>query len=157
MTRAQEPTAVLPDDEQAQTRIQWTAMIVGVAFIVVGILGFIPGVTTGFHGSRSMAFSGLHAHAMLFGVFRVSVFHNGVHLLLGLIGMVSSFKPLWARWYLFLAGVVYLALCIFGFVVDRASSANFVPVNSADNWLHLVLAVALIVLGVVVGRSRAHH
>ena len=32
---------------------------------------------------------------------------------------------------------------------DEHSTANFVPVNSADNWLHFVLAVGMIALGAV--------
>jgi hypothetical protein len=31
--------------------------------------------------------------------------------------------------------------------------ANFVPVNTADNWLHLALGVGMIALGVLVGRQ----
>ncbi len=38
---------------------------------------------------------------------------------------------------------------VYGLWVDRASSLNFLPVNYADNWLHLGLAVGMIVLGVV--------
>jgi hypothetical protein len=39
-------------------------------------------------------------------------------------------------------------------VIDRDTDANFVPVNTADNWLHLALGVGMVVLGVVVGRER---
>jgi hypothetical protein len=45
-------------------------------------------------------------------------------------------------------------LFIYGLVVDHHSSANFVPVNDADNWLHLGLAVAMIALGAALGRRR---
>jgi hypothetical protein len=31
-----------------------------------------------------------------------------------------------------------------------------VPVNDADNWLHLGLAVAMIALGVALGRTHDH-
>ena len=49
---------------------------------------------------------------------------------------------------------MYLVLFIYGLVRDHDSSANFVPVNDADNWLHLGLAVAMIALGAALGRSR---
>jgi uncharacterized protein DUF4383 len=39
-------------------------------------------------------------------------------------------------------------------LIDQTSAANFVPVNMPDNWLHLLLAVAMIGLGVLVGRER---
>jgi Domain of unknown function (DUF4383) len=52
--------------------------------------------------------------------------------------------------------VVYLVLWVYGLVVDQASDANFVPLNTADNWLHLVLGVGMIALGVLPsGRRRA--
>jgi flagellar biosynthesis regulator FlaF len=33
------------------------------------------------------------------------------------------------------------------------AAANFVPFNSADNWLHLILGVAMIGLGLWLGRD----
>jgi hypothetical protein len=59
-----------------------------------------------------------------------------------------------ARSYLIGGGVVYLVLFVYGLVIDHHSSANFVPVNDADNWLHLGLAVAMIGLGAALGRTR---
>jgi hypothetical protein len=50
-------------------------------------------------------------------------------------------------------GAAYLVLRVCGFVIDRDTGANFVPVNPADNWLHLGLGVGMIALGVVVGRE----
>ncbi len=49
-------------------------------------------------------------------------------------------------------GVLYAAVWTYGLVVDQASSANFLPVNTADNWLHFMLAVAMIGLGLALGR-----
>ena len=51
--------------------------------------------------------------------------------------------------YLIIGGLVYLALWIYGLAVDHQSDANFVPVNNADNWLHLGLGVGMIVLGLI--------
>jgi hypothetical protein len=47
---------------------------------------------------------------------------------------------------------VYLVLWIYGLVIDQESAANFVPVNSADNWLHLILGLGMIALGVALSR-----
>jgi len=68
------------------------------------------------------------------------------------IALARTFNS--ARSYLIGGGVVYLVLFIYGLVVDHDSSANFVPVNDADNWLHLGLAVAMIALGAALGRTR---
>jgi hypothetical protein len=154
MTSTDHSSALVPDSQIARLHIQHAAVIVGGAFILVGILGFVPGVTTHYHGTGGMGFSGRNSSAELLGVFRVSVLHNGLHLLLGGAGLIASFKPLWARLYLLLGGVVYLVLFVYGLLIDFDSDANFVPLNSADNWLHLGLALAMIAVGLVVGRRR---
>jgi hypothetical protein len=154
MTGTGHPSTLAPAEEQARARVQTTAIVVAATFIVVGILGFVPGITSHYRGTGGMGFSGLNSHAELFGVFRVSVFHNGVHLLFGFVGAICSFTPKWARLYLIVGGAAYLVLFVYGFVIDRDTDANFVPVNTADNWLHLALGVGMVVLGVVVGRER---
>lgn len=61
--------------------------------------------------------------------------------------------------YLLAGGVIYLALAVYGFVIDHESDANFVPVNRADDWLHVVLGVATLALGAMAAREardRAH-
>ena len=50
-------------------------------------------------------------------------------------------------------GAVYLALWIHGVIINQASLANFVPLNTADNWLHLVLGIGMIGLGIALARS----
>ena len=136
----------------ARTPVQVVAAVVGVVFLLVGILGFIPGVTTDYD---MMSFAGHHSMAMLLGVFAVSVLHNIVHLLFGVAGLALSRTPGGARNFLIVGGVIYLVLWIYGLVIDHQSAANFVPLNTADNWLHLGLAVGMILLGLVVPRRTA--
>lgn len=57
-----------------------------------------------------------------------------------------------ARGYLISGGVIHAVLWLYALVIDRESQANFVPVNTADNWLHFVLAVGMIALGVLLSR-----
>ena len=52
-------------------------------------------------------------------------------------------------------GAIYLLLTVYGWVVDRHDDANFVPVDGADNWLHLVLGAGMIALALVFGRDPA--
>ena len=129
-------------------------MIIAAVFVLVGILGFIPGITTHY---GSMTFAGHHSHARLLGLFEVSVLHNLVHLALGAAGLVLARTWSGARAFLIVGGVIYLMLTLYGLVVDRNDPANFVPLNSADNWLHLVLGVAMVALGVLLGRGVAHR
>ncbi|SFQ59497.1 protein of unknown function [Amycolatopsis arida] len=119
-------------------------LAVAAVFLLVGILGFVPLANTDFD---QLAFAGPHSDAKLLGLFTVSVLHNAVHLLFAVAGFVMARTGRLARAYLLGGGAVYLGLWLYGLVVDEHSWANFVPVNDADDWLHLGLAAGMLLLG----------
>ena len=131
--------------------VQLAALAVGAVFLLVGILGFIPGITTDYD---TMSFASHHSQAKLLGIFNVSILHNLVHVAFGVAGIVLARAAATAKSYLIVGGVIYLALWLYGLVIDKDSAANFVPVNSADDWLHFVLGVGMVALGVLLGRNR---
>jgi hypothetical protein len=135
----------------ARTPIQIAALAVGAVFVLVGVLGFIPGVTTHYD---MLSAAGHHSGALLLGLFNVSVLHNVVHLLFGVAGVLLARTAPLARYYLIGGGLIYFLLFVYGLLVDHDSAANFVPLNTADNWLHLGLAVGMVGLGVLLS-SRA--
>ena len=131
---------------------QTLALLFGIAFLGSGVLGFIPGITTNY---AAMTFAGHESGAQLLGIFNVSILHNLVHLLFGIVGLALARTTVGARNFLIGGGAVYLLLWLYGLLIDKSSSANFVPVNNADNWLHLLLGVGMIALGFALGRRRA--
>ena len=130
--------------------VQAAAALVGATFLLVGVLGFIPGITTNYD---AMEGAGHQSHAELLGVFQVSILHNLVHLAFGVVGFLMARTARGAMTYLVGGGVVYLVLWLYGLVIDQDSAANFVPVNTADNWLHLGLGLGMVALGFALGRS----
>jgi predicted Na+-dependent transporter len=128
------------------------AYVVSAVFLLVGVLGFIPGVTTQYD---QMEFWSESSAAMLLGIFMVSVLHNLVHLAFGIVGFAMAGRPGGAKAYLIGGGLVYLALWIYGLVIDLDSQANFVPLNEADNWLHLGLAIGMVLLGLLPSGARS--
>jgi hypothetical protein len=120
-------------------------------FLLVGIAGFIPGLTTRYD---QLGFAGTGSMALLLGVFQVSVLHNIVHLLFGVVGLAAARRARGAKLFLIVGGIVYAVLWLYGLVVPMSSAGNFVPLNSADNWLHLVLAIGMILLGLLVPGVR---
>jgi hypothetical protein len=144
--------SALASDPQRPKRsqIQLGAAGFGVVFLLVGVAGFIPGITSHF---MDMGFAGRGSSAKLVGLFQVSVLHNIVHLLFGVAGLLFSGTPLRARNYLFGAGVAYAALFFYGIVVSYGSPANFVPFNAADDALHFALAGAMITASLVLDRG----
>lgn len=134
----------------ADTNVQKAALTVGIVFLLVGILGFIPGITSNYD---QMLFAGHDSQALLLGLFQVSVLHNIVHLLFGVVGIALARSFSGARNFLIWGGVIYLVLWIYGLVVGSDSGANFVPLNNADNWLHLLLGIVMIALGWFLSRT----
>ncbi len=126
------------------------ATAVGAVFLLVGVLGFIPGITTDYD---TMQFAGHESNAKLLGIFQVSILHNIVHLLFGVAGLAMARKASSAVTYLIGGGVIYLVLFVYGILVGHSSEGNFVPTNDADDYLHLVLGIGMIALGLI-GRKH---
>jgi hypothetical protein len=129
-----------------RTLVQSLAALVGVVFVLVGVLGFIPGITT---HSHDLSFAGHDSGAKLLGIFQVSILHNIVHLLFGIVGIALAKTADGARTFLVGGGAVYLVLWVLGVV----GGGDWIPVNTADNWLHFALGIGMIALGFVSSRG----
>jgi hypothetical protein len=145
MTTASTPRA------GTRTNVQKAALAVGAVFLLVGLLGFIPGITSQYD---QLSFAGHESGAMLLGLFQISVLHNIVHLLFGAAGIAMSRTISGARSYLLYGGIIYLVLWIYGLVIDQNSDGNFVPLNGADNWLHFLLGVGMVALALLLTRDH---
>jgi len=130
--------------------IQSVAMLMGVLFVVVGILGFIPGITTSYDGLK---FAGHNSDAQLFGIFDTSILHNIVHMLFGIAGIALARTIDGARTYLAGGGLIYLVLLAYGAIWHGETGTNWIPVNWADNILHLALGAGMVVIGVAVTKG----
>ena len=129
-----------------RSTLQTLTLLFGIVFLAVGILGFIPGITTHY---GDLSFAGEASASKLLGIFQVSVLHNIVHGLFGLAGLALAATPSGARTYLIGGGAIYLAL----FVIGIVGGGDWIPVDDADNWLHLLFGAAMIGLGVLTTRE----
>jgi hypothetical protein len=130
--------------------VQNAGMGVGIVLMLVGVLGFIPGITTQY---SELMFLGPDSHAMFLGLFQVSMLLNIVQLAIGATGWAMSRTEHGARNYLLGAGALYIVLSIFGLSVGVDSAANFLSLNMPDNWTHLVLGVLMIAAGWLFSRD----
>jgi uncharacterized protein DUF4383 len=140
-----------PIRERGRAPLAELGLIISIGFLAVGILGFIPGITTHY---SDLSFAGHDSDAKLLGVFQVSILHNLVHLLYGVAGLFLCRTVAGARTFLVGGGVIYLVLTVYGFLVSEGSGWNFVPVNRADNLLHLGLGIAMVAFGLLPERTR---
>ncbi len=130
--------------------IQSMAMLLGIVFLLVGILGFIPGITSNFD---DLKFAGHNSDAKLLGLFQISILENIIHLLYGVAGLALAKTWQGARTYFIGGGVIYLVLFVYGLITGNESGANFVPTNIAGDVLHLLLGLVMVGIGVVLGKA----
>ena len=126
--------------------LQKAARLVGIVFLLIGILGFIPGITEDAPGD----FAGEDSEGSLFGVFQTSILHNLVHGLFGVLGLVLSRTWEGARNFLIGGGIVYLILWLVGLL----GAMDWLPADDTDDWLHLALGVSMVALGLLLRGRR---
>jgi hypothetical protein len=120
-----------------RTPVQLAAALVGVVFVVLGLLGFVPGFTTHY---GELGFAGHGSGAKLLAIFQVSVLRNLLYLITGAAALVFARTVDGARSYLAGGGTVYLVLWVLGLV----GAAEWIPSNTADDWLQFGLGAAMI-------------
>lgn len=135
-----------------RTDVQNVGMGVGIVLIVVGVLGFIPGITTQYSELR---FLGPDSQAMFLNLFQVSMLLNIVQLAIGAVGLTMSRNGMGARNFLMGFGLLYIIFAVYGLIVGVGSAANFLSFNTLDNWAHMVLGVAMIGAGWLLSRHLA--
>jgi uncharacterized protein (UPF0333 family) len=128
------------------------AMVVGVVLVAAGIIGFF--YESSFTSDESV-------RKAVLGLLDVNGWHNVVHIATGVLGILAARTLASARTYCLAFGIVYLVVCIWGFIVGNDGSIlSIVPVNTEDNILHLLLAAggfAAYAASAPRGESRAAH
>ena len=127
------------------TTLQKLAGVFGVIFIIVAVLGFIA------PGGLVMAMD--PTTGMVLGVFPVNLLHNIVHLLFGIWGLVASRSWSGSKTFFTVGGIIYVILTCVGFLAP--TGFGLVPLGGADIWLHAVLAIAMLGLGLTAKAAPA--
>ena len=120
--------------------IKTAAVLFGIVFILIGILGFVPGITD---------------NHMLLGIFHVNPAHNVVHLLSGAAALFAGMTSAGAsRIYFRVFGVIYGLVAVMGFMVGDGMLLGLISNNTADTWLHVVIAAVSLLLGFMPARNE---
>ena len=122
--------------------VKSAAILFGIVFLVVGILGFVPAATPPMADGNG---------GMLLNLFHVNTAHNIVHLASGVVFLLCGLAGAGpSRTFFRIFGLVYALVAILGFMKGDGLLLGMVANNMADVWLHVVLAVSMLFLGFVV-------
>ena len=120
--------------------VKTAAVLFGVVFLLVGILGFVPAVTK---------------DEMLLGIFHVNAAHNVVHLLSGAVALFAGMTSMGAaRMYFRIFGLVYGVVAVMGFFVGDGMLLGLISNNTAVTWLHVGIAAISLLLGFMPASSE---
>ncbi len=112
--------------------------------MIAGVIGFF----------YSSSFGGPGTVDDVFGILAVNGWHNLFHIVTGALGLLAAGYA--ARQYSIGLGALYLMVTIWGFVIGSGESIlGFIPVNTEDNILHLILGVLGIAAGLATPAGRA--
>ena len=137
MTAASPGRAVARDDRR--TPAQWYCLLAGLSLLLAGAFGFI---------SDSSFDTGDGVQGDLFLGFEVNAIHNLIHVASGLVLLVASPRRAAARAVALAFGVVYGLVAVIG-LIDGEDVLGLIPINSADNLLHIALAALGIITGLI--------
>ena len=124
---------------QGKTLAQVWALTLGAILVLVGVAGFLvePSFGVGDDAQRGTLI-----------LFDINGWHNVVHLLSGIVGLAMAGTAARARLFSIGYGIVYVLVTILGFAVgDGGLLLSIIPINTADNLLHLAIAVTGIAIG----------
>ncbi|WP_199322859.1 MULTISPECIES: DUF4383 domain-containing protein [Calothrix] len=116
---------------------QYFALITGIIFVLIGVMGFIPGVVNAPATTPDTAgLSFTSGYGDLLGLFPINVLHNIVHLVVGLLGIFASASLGSARLYSGVLALFYGLLTLMGLFPPTQSTLGLIPIFGNDIWLH---------------------
>jgi hypothetical protein len=125
--------------DRARTPAQWYCLLGGAALLLAGSLGFI---------ADSSFETGSDVQGGSFIGFEVNAIHNLIHLASGVLLLAAARARSSARAVAIGFGVVYGVVAIVG-IADGSDVLGLIPINSADNVLHVALAALGIITGLM--------
>ena len=121
------------------------ALIFGIVFLAIGILGFFPNFLEPPVAGRDLAFE--HGHGQLLGLFPVNTLHNIVHIVFGIWGLAAYRSLGGARGYFRAVAIIYAVLAVMGLIPGLDTTFGLVPLYGNDVWLHILLALVAAYFG----------
>jgi hypothetical protein len=127
--------------------IRTFALIFGILYVLVGIAGFIPGLSTHPTDAHNLAVDTGYGHLM--GLFPINILHNIVHLAIGAWGILASRSVGGARFFAKALAIIYGLLAIMGLIPGMNTTFGLIPIYGHDVWLHALSALIAAYFGFI--------
>jgi hypothetical protein len=121
------------------------ALLFGIVFLAVGVLGFVPGMTHGPAGTHNVSMT--QNYGDLLGLFPVNMLHNIVHILFGIWGLLAYRSLSGSVGYFRSVAIIYAVLAVLGLIPAFDTTFGLIPIYGNDVWLHAVLAIVAAYFG----------
>ena len=127
--------------------MRYFALAAGIAYVLVGLLGFVPGATQSPPADAPGLTTG-SGYGYLLGLFPVNVWHNVVHLIVGVAGLAAWYYGFdWSRQFARGLAVFYGVLAVMGLIPQLSTTFGVIPIFGHDVWLHALTAAAAAYFG----------
>jgi len=123
------------------------ALVFGIAFLLVGATGFIPGLLQPPHTHPDIAVDAFFGYSL--GLFAVNILHSLVHLLFGVWGLIAYKSLSAAKTYARGVAIIYAVLMVAGLIPGLNTMFGLVPLFGNDVWLHALLAAVAAYFGFI--------
>lgn len=122
------------------------ALLFGIVFLAVGILGFVPNLVQPPAGGHHVTMT--QNYGDLLGLFPVNLLHNVVHIVFGLWGLAAA-RGLAGGAVTYARGVaiIYALLTVLGLLEATNTTFGYIPIYGNDVWLHAALALVAAYFG----------
>lgn len=124
---------------------RYAALILGIIYVLIGILGFIPGILAEPPASPSVTVDTLYG--LLLGIFPVNLLHTIVHLITGVAGVLAYRTFSASRTFFKALAIVFAVLTIMGLIPGLNTTFGLIPLFGNDIWLHAITSAVGIYFG----------
>ncbi|MBD2256192.1 DUF4383 domain-containing protein [Pseudanabaena sp. FACHB-2040] len=124
---------------------RYFALIAGVLYILVGLMGFVPGMVAPPGTGPDLAVD--TGYGYLLGIFPINLLHNLVHLAVGVWGLTSYRGYGAARAFAKGLAIFYGVLAIMGLIPGLNTTFGLIPIFGHDVWLHALTALVAAYFG----------
>lgn len=127
------------------TQVQAFARVFGIIYVIVGIMGFLPGLVSPLVDTTGLAVT--TGYGRLLGIFPVNLMHNIVHIGVGIWGILAARDFLMSVGFAKVNAVLFGILAVLGIIPATNMLFGLAPLYGSDVVIHAATAAVAAYFG----------